>query len=67
MCIVPVLVMLGTEDRNMKIDLRSWDLRTLNAVPSLQASKERHWFSHCSLRGGGLSSLMVTILNKRLF
>ena len=35
-CMVPVLVMLGTEDRNMKIGLLSWDHSTLKTIPSLQ-------------------------------
>ena len=35
-CIVPVLVVLATEDRNMTIGLLSWDHCTLKAIPSLQ-------------------------------
>lgn len=35
-CMVPVLVMLGTEDRTMKIGLLSWDHSTLKTIPGLQ-------------------------------
>lgn len=38
-CMVPVLVMLGTEDRNMKIGLLSWDHSTLKTIPGLQRGR----------------------------